>query len=139
MSQNERLRPPPGGLRRPPGERFVGTQIVLDLNERARALRAEADPPQRGHRQITLFHRPPVTQALFAFEAGGALPDHAARGLVTIHVLDGALTVEAEGQSHDLGAGGILVLGPNTRHSVRARDAATMLLTVHLETGGGGA
>ena len=130
MSQNERRR-------QPPGERFAGEQHVFDLNASARDLRAEAHPPQRGHRQITLFHRPPVTQALFTFDPGAELPDHAARGLVTIHVLDGALTVEAEGQSHDLGAGGLLVLGPGTRHSVRARDAAVMLLTVHLETGSG--
>jgi quercetin dioxygenase-like cupin family protein len=36
---------------------------------------------------MTIFHRAPVTQVIFAFEPGGELADHAAHGLVTIHVL----------------------------------------------------
>lgn len=75
---------------------------------------------------------------LFAFEAGGKLADHKANGLVTIHALDGALTVEAESetgrQTHELGAQGVLVLSPGVLHSVLAREASRMLLTVHLES-----
>jgi quercetin dioxygenase-like cupin family protein len=124
--QHERLRAHPSG-------RFAGANHAFDLGEMVRDLRTEAHPAEHGHRQMTLFHRAPVTQVLFAFEPGGALADHAAHGLVTIHVLEGRLTVRADGRDHALSAGCILILHPDVRHDVQAHEASAMLLTVHLE------
>ena len=106
---------------------------AFDLGEVLRDLRAEARPTEHGHRQITIFQRPPVTQVIFAFEPSGELTDHTAHGLVTIHVLEGQLVVQADGRDHELRAGYILVLHPEVRHNVRALEASAMLLTVHLE------
>jgi quercetin dioxygenase-like cupin family protein len=124
--QQERLRSHPSG-------RFAGESHVFDLGEVLHDLRAEAHPAERGHRQMTIFHRAPVTQVIFVFEPGSALADHAAHGLVTLHVLEGRLTVQADGRAHELRAGCILVLNPDVRHNVRALEASAMLLTVHLE------
>ena len=124
--QEKRLRTHPSG-------RFAGESHAFDLGEVLRDLRAEAHSAERGHRQITIFHRAPVTQVIFAFEPGGELADHAAHGLVTIHVLEGRLAVQADGRDHELRAGYILVLTPDVRHNVRALEASAMLLTVHLE------
>jgi quercetin dioxygenase-like cupin family protein len=124
----ERLRPHPT-------ERFAGDSHIFDLSQALRELRAEAHPAQKGHKQVTIFHRAPITQVLFTFEPGSELADHAANGLVTIHVLEGHLTVQAAGQEQDLHAGMMLVLSPGVRHSVHAGEASAMLLTVHLETG----
>jgi quercetin dioxygenase-like cupin family protein len=98
-------------------------------------LRAEEHPAKDGHRQITIFRRAPVAHVLFSFEAGGGLDRHSANGLVTIHVLEGSLRVEAEGRDHALGAGQVLILAPEVPHDVRAVDASAMLLTVHMEAG----
>ena len=75
----------------------------------------------------------PVAQVLFAFEAGGELTDHSAHGLVTIHVLEGRLMVQADGHDHELGVGQVLILNPDVPHDVRAPEAGAMLLTVHME------
>jgi quercetin dioxygenase-like cupin family protein len=83
---------------------------------------------------MTIFHRAPVTQVVFAFEPGGELADHAAHGLVTIQVLEGRLVVQADKRDHELRAGYILILNPDVRHNVRALEASAMLLTVHLES-----
>ena len=120
-------------LRSHPSERFAGESHVFDLGKTLRNLRAEVHPAERGHRQMTIFHHAPVTQVIFAFEPGGELADHAAHGLVTIHVLEGRLAVQADGRDHELRAGYILVLTPDVRHNVRALEASAMLLTVHLE------
>ena len=125
-TQRERLRPAPM-------ERFAGTSQVVDLGEALRALRAEAHPAHGGHRQITLFQHAPVTQLLFAFEKGGALPNHAAHGLVTLHVLEGQLMVQADGHDHRLSAGYVLILQPDVLHNVHALEDSAMLLTVCLE------
>lgn len=68
--------------------------------------------------------------ALCDFETGAQLPDHAAKGFVTIHVFEGALEVTAAGETHRLQSAQALVLAPNLRHSVRALDRSAMLLCV---------
>jgi quercetin dioxygenase-like cupin family protein len=86
---------------------------------------------------MTIFRHDATTMVLFAFEAGGKLADHKANGLVTIHVLDGALTIETQGeagpQTHELRAQQILVLSPGVLHNVTAQEASRMLLTIYLE------
>lgn len=119
-------------LRPPPSERFAGSSHHFSLADALADLRAEDHPARAGHRQIALLQRPPVTQVLFSFEAGGHLDEHSAHGLVTIHVLEGELRVRAEGSDHELGAGDVLVLDPDVPHDVRAVERSAMLLTVHL-------
>ena len=119
-------------LRARPDERFAGESRVVDLGAALRDLRAEAPQTQRGHRQIAIFKHMAVTQVLFSFESGSELKDHVAHGLVTIHVLEGRLTVQADGHDHALGAGHVLILNPDVRHNVRAAETSAMLLTVHL-------
>jgi len=122
-------------LRPAPTERFAGQSHVYNLDTALKELRAEAHPARNGHRQKTIFHRVPVTKVLFAFDAGGALANHSAHGLVTIHVLEGRLMVQADEQDHELNAGEILILSPDVPHDVRASQASAMLLTVHMENG----
>jgi quercetin dioxygenase-like cupin family protein len=119
-------------LRRPPSERFAGDVHVYSLRDALAKLRAEDHPARDGHRQITLLHRPPVTQVLFSFAAGGHLDQHSASGLVTIHVIEGRLRVAAGGADHELEAGRLIVLDADVPHDVRAVEASAMLLTVHL-------
>ncbi len=125
--QKDRLRPRPD-------ERFTGESHVFDLGVALRELRAEAAQTQRGHRQITILKHMAVTQILFSFEAGSELKDHVTRGLVTIHVLEGHLTVLADGHDHELSVGNVLILNPDVAHNVRAAETSAMLLTVHLES-----
>ena len=120
-------------LRARPDERFAGNSRMFDVDASLRDLRAEAPPTQRGHRQITLFKQRAVTQVLFAFDAGSALANHVAHGLVTIHVVDGRLSVQADGQEHALSTGQLLILNPDVAHDVRAAEPSAMLLTVHLD------
>ena len=125
----------PDARRRPrPSDRFAGSEHALDVREALRALRAEAAPGANGHRQITLLHQGPVRLVLFAFAAGGRMPEHRAPGWVTIQVLRGALRVRTPDAQHDLAEGQILALAPNVPHDVDAHDEADMLLGVYPET-----
>lgn len=82
-------------------------------------------------------YRGPVTMAVFAFDANAELADHQANGLVTIHCLDGALSVRTPEHAYELVPNGIVVLAPGVRHSVRAANVASaMLLSVCREGAG---
>jgi quercetin dioxygenase-like cupin family protein len=120
-------------LRTPPAERFAGERHLFSLGSVLAELRAEDHPERNGHRQVALFRRGPVTKVLFSFEEGGYLKEHSTPGLVSIHVLEGGLDVEADGREHEMSAGDVLILDAAVPHDVRARERSAMLLTVHLD------
>jgi quercetin dioxygenase-like cupin family protein len=120
-------------LRPRPSDRFAGAEHVLNLNASLRALRGEPAPGANGHRQIALMHQGPVRLVLFAFEGGGRMPQHAAAGWVTIHVLRGALTVKTPDALHALGEGKLLSLAPGVLHDVEALEQSDMLLGIYPE------
>lgn len=120
----ERLRPHPS-------DRFAGTEHAIDLRSALRALRGEPRPFANGHRQITLVHHGPVRIVLFAFDAGGRMPQHRAPGWVTIHVLRGTLKVRTPDEQHELREGQILALAPDVSHDIDAPVDADMLLGVY--------
>jgi quercetin dioxygenase-like cupin family protein len=118
-------------LRQRPAERFAGAEHVLDLPAALRALRAEPRPPANGHRQIALIHHGPVRLVLFAFDAGGRMPQHRAPGWVTIHALRGTLSVRSPNAHHMLSDGQVLSLAPDLLHDVEATTDADMLLGIY--------
>lgn len=125
----------PDKRRRPhPSDRFAGGEHVLDLPAALRALRAEPSTGTTRHRQITLLHHGPVRIVLFAFDAGGRMPEHRAPGWITIHVLRGALQVRTGAALYELGTGQVLALAPDVPHDVDAVEESDMLLGVYPES-----
>ena len=119
--------------RRPPRERFVGTEHLFDLDAEGERLAAENGGMRDGHRQITLFRGGGVSIVLFDFERDGWLKDHAADGYVTIEVLSGELRMSTPEHEYRMPSGSLLVLRPGVRHDVRAEAPSRMLLTVRLD------
>lgn len=122
----------PDRLRTPPRERFQGEARSFDLSRIFEQLADEPHEGIHGHRQISLFKSGASTVVAFLFEEGGALPEHKADGVASIHVLEGRLTIETPDERYAVGEDGILMLRPGVPHSVRAGEASKMILTVHL-------
>ena len=116
--------------RRPPRERFAGAEHVFDLRDIAARLRDEDARARDGHRQMTIYHKTPITVVLFDFEAGARLADHQADAQVTIFALTGLLEVSTPTRTHRVPEGSLLVLDPGVRHDVLAPEPSQMLLTV---------
>jgi quercetin dioxygenase-like cupin family protein len=121
--------------RRPPRERFSGTEHVFDLREIATGLRDEDEPVRDGHRQMTVYHKASVSLIVFDFEAGGRLMAHQADAEVMIQAIDGVLEVWTPTRTYRLPAGSLLVLDPGVTHDVFAAEESRMLLTVARSTG----
>jgi quercetin dioxygenase-like cupin family protein len=132
---NELHTEPVDRLRVAPLGRSRRATRLIDIAGALAQLRRESGAVRNGHRQVTLFHRTPVSHVLFAFDHMGTLPRHSVNGVVTIQVLDGRLVVEADGSSHELRTGHMLVLNPNVAHAVHAVGSSVMLLTVDMEDG----
>ncbi|NCT83408.1 MAG: cupin domain-containing protein [Comamonadaceae bacterium] len=64
--------------------------------------------------------------------AGKSLPPHSVPGEITVHCLEGALVVTAEGRSHALAAGQLLYLAGGVVHGVTAVEDASALVTIAL-------
>ena len=124
---------PTDRLRQHPEARFHPPQHQIDLCEAAARLLAEPLSERRNHRQETLYRHGPLTVALFLFDRGAYMPAHAAKGVVTVQVLEGRLKMTAEGKVHQLSAGQLLLLAPGVEHDVLAEEPSRMLLTVCLE------
>jgi quercetin dioxygenase-like cupin family protein len=125
-------RPEEERLRESPKMRFGAAENMFDMKDALRKLRHEDSPERAGHKQITLDQYGPVTVVLFAFDEGGALKDHKADGVVTIHAIEGELIVRTDAQEYKLDADMMVMLAPNVRHSVEAAKKSAMLLTVCL-------
>ncbi len=119
-------------LRTPPRERLAADVKQISLSQEAAKLRAEPPRSASGHRQVALVRHGRLSVILFVFEDGGFIKDHSAPGEVTIHVLNGNLTVGTPDGDAILGGGEILVLAPGVKHSVHAPVATDMLLTISL-------
>lgn len=70
---------------------------------------------------------------LFAFDEGGRMPDHAAPGWITIHVMRGSLLVRTPTARHELREGQLLALAPGIEHDVEATAESDMLLGIYPE------
>lgn len=120
-------------LRQHPDQRFAAPQHQFDLAVVAAKLAQEVEAGEAGHRQEVLYKNGPTSISLFLFGHLSRLPPHRAKGIVSIQVLKGHLRVMAEGQSHDLRSGSILILANGIQHDVVAQQESEMLLTVNLE------
>ncbi len=118
-------------LRPPAAERLAADEECFDLPVLAEELREEDHSAVRGHRQMTIFKKGPVTMVLFAFDADSELKEHAANGIVTIQCVAGSLMVGTAQDEYELHAGQVVALAPKIRHNVKALKRSTMLLTVH--------
>ncbi len=120
-------------LRPHPDVRFAPRQHRIDVNAAFSRLLAEPRTCGHGHCQEALYRHGALTLAAYYFDQDARLEDHVVDGVVVIQTMEGRLKVEAEGQTHTLPPGELLVLAPGVRHTVVAEQPSRMLLTVGLE------
>ena len=88
----------------------------------------EITVPPDGILTRTLYRDENAKVVLFGFSPGQELSEHTAAVPVIIHILEGEGQFAAEGSSYAVKAGSWFHLKANTRHTVSATSALTMLL-----------
>lgn len=117
----------------PPSGEYPKPASVYSLD-----LEAEADElvgKLPGHRRQTksLARSFGVSVILMAMEAGDAIEEHSAAGVVTVQLVRGHARLSADGQAIDLRPGQLVMFQPGLRHDLRAEEQSVVVLTV---TGG---
>lgn len=106
-----------------------GAAIRVTLADEMEVVRQQlASGKERAAR--TLIKDGSLRATLVGLRAGGSLAPHKADGPISVHVLEGALEFEAEGQRWTLPAGTLFGLDAGLTHSVAAPDGGLFLLTV---------
>jgi quercetin dioxygenase-like cupin family protein len=106
-----------------------GATLSFSLPDEIRLLRDElAKASARIGR--TLIKDGPLRVTLVGIRADGGLREHRATGPVTIHVLEGAIEVDAEGKRWPLRAGELLALDGGVPHAVTSAQGVIFLLTL---------
>jgi len=85
---------------------------------------------RHGRTARTLVKEGPLRLTMVAIGPGGVLPAHRTAGPITIHVLEGEVTISALEQKYALGPSDVLVLAPGLEHAARSALGGVFLLTV---------
>ena len=117
----------------PVNRRISGTTIKLSLPDEARVVKEQiAGGKERAAR--TLIKDGPLRATLVGLRAGGSLAAHKADGPITVHVLEGAIEFEAEGERWTLETGSLFALDAGLTHSVASPGGGLFLLTVSVQS-----
>jgi len=86
---------------------------------------------RHGRSARTLVKEGPLRLTLIALAPGGVLPEHAADGPISVHVVDGQFLFSAAGGEYPLHERDVLIVAAGVRHSARSETGGTFLLTVY--------
>ena len=67
---------------------------------------------------------------LTLMKAGAALKEHQAQGYVALHVLQGSIQINSDGNTGQVEQGQMMILSPGAPHSVQALDEAAFLMFI---------
>ena len=109
----------------------TGPTLHFSLADEIRTVREQlATSVERSAR--TLVKDGALRATLIGLNPGGTLKAHQADGPITVHVLEGAIEFEVDGQRWPLPAGSLFALDRGIVHSVSSVEGGVFLLTVAL-------
>jgi len=114
-----------------------GRGDVFTLADEVRILRGELEHTSGGRAAKTLAKTDGVRVTLVLLRGGTTLTPESTAGGASLHVLEGRIRVQAEGEQWELGPQDLIVLAENLREPVTAIDEAAFLVTVAWPAGAG--
>lgn len=116
---------------RPQGERVLNASLVeMDLAKFIDQIKKETTWEESDHNSITIFKSDTLRIVLIGLHEKSTLKPHAANAIISVQVLEGAITFKAEEQIVSLTKGQMVALQPKVQHSVEAETESFFLLTV---------
>jgi len=95
-----------------------------------RQLVDEIQPPETGKQSVVILDDAKTKVVLFAFAAGSGLTEHVAPLPAIIQVISGEASLTVADESVDGKPGTWIHMAAKTPHSIKAKSAVVMLLTL---------
>lgn len=112
-------------------DEMVGMKSFETFNLREVVSQFPPDPESAArHRAEILVKSDTLRVVLVTALSGGRLHDHSAPGPITIHVIDGAFAVTADGGRQVVSADEVVVMAPGLEHGVECVEDGAFLLTI---------
>lgn len=108
----------------------TGQGLTYDLGSEVHALRQDLSRTSGGRAAKTLVKADNLRVVLIVLRTGTTLDPHAITGAASLHVLDGRLAMQVEGQPRAVDRGTFVVLSDNLREPIAALEDAVLLATV---------
>ncbi len=119
-------------LNRPEGNRIIDAPAVaINLEKFISQLKEEKAWEKNDRNAITVFKTDGLTMVLSALHKDAAMDDLTVEGLLVVQVIEGAINIDAENDSVQLGEKQIFVLHPDSKQNITA-VADTVLLLQHI-------
>ena len=97
-------------------------------HSRAPSPAAPRVPRRDGQIPLVLFSAPECRAVAIELACGETMGDHHVRERAVVQVVSGRVAIDASGETADCDAGTIVTFAPGEPHSVRALEAAMLLL-----------
>lgn len=119
---------------RPAGERLLQAELLeMDLNKAIQQIKEEPAWKSSDRNAVTLFKSDKLRILVIALHSGAELKTHTAPGVITVQVLEGAMSFHANDRSVELSEGQMVTLASGVPHGVVARKESVFLLTIALQ------
>ena len=92
-----------------------------------------------GQNARTLIKYDDFRVVLIALKVGARIPEHTAKGRISLHALSGHIRLNASGRTFDLRAGSLVALDSDVPHDLEALQESAILLTIAWPGGKGDA
>lgn len=116
---------------RPEGDRILDAPFVeIDLKEFTENIKDEKTWKTSDRNAITVYKTNGMRIVLIALHEGAVMTRHVAQGVISVHVLEGAMNFSTDDKTVELTAGKMVTLHKGVAHIVTALKKCVFLLTV---------
>ncbi len=116
---------------RPKGDRVIDAPVVpINIPEFLRQIKNEPTWEDSDRNAMTVYKTEGMRLVLIALHEKAVIEEHTANGVISVQVLEGEISFEAEGKSFDLKKGEMITLHRKLPHKVTATRESVFLLTV---------
>ncbi len=123
------------GLREP--RPLSGQGLCFSLDRERQALNADLQRTSGGRAAKTLAKAGTLRVTMVTLKNGTTVEPEAVAGEASVQVVEGRISLQADGRVLELGRGDLAVLSRNLREPIRAVEDSTILVTVAWEEGAG--
>jgi quercetin dioxygenase-like cupin family protein len=115
--------------RRPHASSMASPFLEFDLTAEVSRLHGE-NTWNSGRNARTLVKYDDLRVVVMALKAGAHIPEHKAKGRISVQVLSGHIRLNASGRAFDLRPGSLVALDERAPHDLEALEESAVLLTI---------